>query len=403
VAEERVVTVRRAAWGLWAVAAVLVAAAVAFYVLGISVSSAGRERLPLGALPVVIAAALGLATLGVLVAVRFPANPIGWLFSVQGVLLAAAFMASGYADYALIADPGAVPGGEWAVWFLSWAFLLPLVSGPTLLFLLFPTGRAQSRGWRRVVWVAVCAVALAVLGLAFQPGAIEYEPPVANPLGVGGVAGDLFAAAATAGPVVALVVLFASAAGMVVRLRRARGVERVQLKWFAYAAAIVALAFPVAAAGPSEGLVADVLWACALLSFMGIPAAAGIAILRHRLYDIDLVIRRTLVYAVLTATLGATYLGLVLLAGLAVGESDLAIAAATLAVAALFRPLRARVQAAVDRRFYRRRYDAALTLEAFGGRLREQIDLDSLGADLRGVVRETVQPAHVSLWLRSGT
>jgi len=394
------VSPRRAAWGLWAAAAALTAAAGVIYLLDASISTADRDRLPLGALPALVTAILGFATVGALIAVRLPRNPIGWLFLVLGAALAAVFAASGYADYTLVAEPGAWPAGEWAVWFLSWAFLGPLVTAPTLLFLLFPTGRAQSRRWAVLVWVAAGAAGLATVGVALRPGPIDYDPPVSNPAAVGGVAGELLGAAADAGTVVALVALVVSAAGLALRLRRARGDERVQLKWFGYSATLVAVAFPAAAGGPSDGLVADLLWLAALLAFLTVPLATGIAILRHRLYDIDVVIRRTLVYAALTATLGAMYLGLVLLVGLAVGESGFAVAVSTLAVAALFRPALARIQATVDRRFYRRRYDAALTLEAFGARLRDELDLEALAADVRGVVHETVQPAHVSLWLR---
>ena len=394
---------RRAAWILWAAAAALTVAAVVIYLLDVSVSTEDRERLPLGALPAVVAAVLGCATVGALIAVQLPRNPIGWLFLALGAMLAAVFVASGYADYTQLAEPGAWPGGEWAVWFLSWAFLAPLVIAPTLLFLLFPTGRAQSRRWAVLVWVAAGAAGLATVGVALRPGPIDYVPPVANPTAVGGVAGEVLGVAADVGTIVAIVTLVVSAAGLALRLRRARGDERVQLKWFGYSATLVAVAFPVAAGGPSEGLVADLLWLTALLAFLSVPLATGIAILRHRLYDIDVVIRRTLVYAVLTLTLAGAYLGSVLLIGLAVGESGFAVAVSTLAVAALFRPVRARIQAAVDRRFYRSRYDAAQTLEAFGARLRDELDLDTLADDVRGVVRETVQPAHVSLWLRSET
>jgi hypothetical protein len=400
VAAELAVSARRAAWSLWAVAAALAAAAVVIYLLDVSVSTEDRDRLPLGALPAVVAAVLGFATVGALIAVRLPRNPIGWLFLVLGAMLAAVFMASGYADYTLLAEPGAWPAGEWAVWFLSWAFLAPLVTAPTLLFLLFPTGRAQSRRWAVLVWVAAGAAGLAAVGGALRPSPLDYDPPVANPVGTGGAMGEVVAVVADAGTIVAVVTLVVSAAGLALRLRQARGDERVQLKWFGYSATLVAVAFPVAASGPSDGLVADLLWLSALLAFLSVPLATGIAILRHRLYDIDVVIRRTLVYGALTATLGGAYLGTVLLVGLAVGESGFAVAVSTLAVAALFRPARARIQAAVDRRFYRSRYDAARTLEAFGARLRDELDLEALAADVRGVVRDTVQPAHVSLWLR---
>jgi len=246
--------------------------------------------------------------------------------------------------------------------------------------------------------VALAAAALTTVALALRPGALDFDPPVTNPVGVH--AAGLLDALATAGQALALAALVLAAVGLARRLARARGAERQQLKWMAYAASLVALAFAVNALGPTTGPLADLLWLVALLAFLGVPLAAGIAILRHRLYEIDLVINRTLVYGALTATLAATYLATVLLLGLALADSDLAVAGATLATAALARPARARIQAAVDRRFYRRRYDAQRTLDAFAARLRDEVDLDELAADLRAVAHETLQPAHVSVWLR---
>ena len=378
---------RRLAWTLCAVS-------VAMLVAGAVLTVAAGDVTPAFDL-VVTVALVTFPVVGALVASRRPGNAIGWLFCAAGVLFAAASLADGYATYAFAEG---LPGRTWAAWLGSWLFLPPLFGTPPLLFLLFPDGRPLSRAWRAAVWLAAAAIALQGAGAALLEGELVDAPVegLANPAGVAGA--DLFEGAGWA---LTLVSLLLATTSLTLRFRRARGAERLQLKWFASAAVLFALSC----------IAAGVIWASeerlptggqllVLTAYAAIPVAAAIAILRHRLYDIDLVIRRTLVYAALTATLAAAYLGTVLLIGLAVGESDLAIAASTLAVAALFRPARERIQAGVDRRFYRRRYDAARTLEAFGARLRDQIDLEALGADLGTVVRDTVQPAHVSLWLR---
>jgi hypothetical protein len=383
---------RAAAWGLLGVYVALAGAAVGLVLFG------GADDDAFGALGF-----CAFAGVGTLVALRRPGNAVGWV-----LLGTAIFFAAGEAGEAYVADPPR-PGQVWVAWLSGFTtniwFSLALIFLP----LLFPHGRLPSPRWRPVLWLGIAGLVLGALASAFTPGELELRQSsgIDNPVGV---EGGLPEVASTASVALGAVAVVFAAAAVVVRLRRARGAERQQLKWFAYVGVLAAVCLSVAVVGsvlteePSDGFttLAMVSWLAGLaLVGIGLPIATGFAILRHRLYDVDVVIRRTIVYGALTATLGAVYLGLVLLIGLAVGTSNLAIAISTLAVAALVRPVRARIQATVDQRFYRRRYDAGLTLEAFGARLRDELDLETLSADIRAVVRETVQPAHVSVWLRS--
>jgi hypothetical protein len=337
------------------------------------------------------------AAVGGLIVSRYPSNPVGWLFCVVGIGYAGGDFVSTYAENA--SRPGATA-------------LAVIVSGTgpvtlvvlALALMLFPTGRYLSPRWRRA-GIAVIGANLAwAVVLMVEPGPLSADRHVANPVGIDAAAG-LLHALASAGKVVPVVTVAAALASVVVRFRTVRGLERQQLKWLVLSAAVSVFVIAVMLVvsqfvnldSGSGQVVAGVIFG---LINSSPPIAAAIAILRYRLYDVDVAINRALVYGGLTATLGATYLGLVVLIGLAVGRSGFAVAASTLAVAALFGPARARIQAAVDRRFYRRRYDAARTLAGFGARLRDQIELDSLSEELRAVIRETVQPAHVSLWLR---
>jgi hypothetical protein len=381
---------RRLPWILWGVSVGLTA--VAFPLLAIAGDPGADGDLAPAFDAVMTFALLSFPTVGALVASRHPDNVIGWLFCAVGVPFSLTSVAYGYATTGWA-------GADYAAWLNGWLFLPPLFGVPALLFLLFPDGRLLGPRWRGAVWLTGVAMVGFAAAAAFTPGVLQDAPVdgVENPLGVAG-AGAVFDALAAVAGSLALLAILVAAVSLALRLRRSRGVERLQLKWFAAAALLFAatcLAFITVG-------VSDHLGQLGILApYSLIPVAAGVAILRHRLYDIDVVINRALVYGALTATLGATYLGLVLLIGLAVGRSGFAVAVSTLAVAALFRPARARIQAVVDRRFYRRRYDAARTLEAFGARLRDELYLEALGADLRGVVHDTVQPAHVSLWLRS--
>ena len=348
---------------------------------------------------------------GALIASRHPRNAVGWICLGIGLSLGVTTAATEYARFAIETDPGALGAGELVASLANWDWLLWV--GPLLIHfvLLFPGGRPPSARWRVVAWLGAGGIALAAFSEGLTPGFLDEYPTLRNPLGVEGAESALDAVGSLA-YLVFLPCVIASGASMVVRLRRARGVERQQLKWFAFAAAVLATLFvPVCVLtilAPAYDQTAQgtlILQDLMTLVFTAPALAAGIAILRYRLYDIDVVINRTLVYGALTATLAGAYLASVLLLQLALSGltegSGLAVAASTLAVAALFRPARARIQAAVDRRFFRRKYDAGRTLECFGGRLRDEVDLNALAEELRGVVAETMQPAHVSLWLRS--
>jgi hypothetical protein len=339
------------------------------------------------------------AGVGALIASRRPRNAVGWLFCAIGVTYAAGDTLDAYA--ADVSRPGAVPLAV----FQSSAGATNLVL-PVLALLLFPTGRYLSPRWRRAGTAALAVSAAWTVFTMLDPGPLRNQPHVRNPLGLDAAAGLLHQLTSLTGVLTAALVLLAGT-GIIERVRRARGLERQQLKWLGlsvlFAAGVVALLFglsPFVDLDHGAGkVVAGSLFG---LVFAAPAVAVAVAMLRYRLYDVDVVINRALVYGALTATLAGAYLVTVIVIGLAVGRSGLAVAISTLAVAALFGPARAAIQRTVDRRFYRRRYDAQRTLEAFGARLRDQVDLDAVSSDLRAVIGETVQPAHVSLWVRTG-
>jgi hypothetical protein len=344
--------------------------------------------------------ALVFSAVGALIATRQPGNAIGWIFLSVGVTAGLAEVTHGYADYWVGGNGGSEALAKAAAWYgdLSW---IPFILVPaTFLLLLFPDGRLLSPRWRPIGWCAALGIAGVFVTTGLTSGPLEDYPQLMNPYGVTSSVVDPL----TGLSFLALIVgIGGSAVSLILRFRRATGEERVQIRWLALAGVFVAVIFPIALAG-YDLWGEDVSNIAIMLSVLGLPVAAGVAILRYRLYDIDVVINRTLVYGALTVTLAGTYLGSVLLLQLLLngltGDSGLAVAASTLAVAALFRPARTRIQGVVDRRFYRRKYDAAQTLSAFSGRLRDEVDLEALTAELRTVVNEAMQPSHVSLWLR---
>jgi hypothetical protein len=344
--------------------------------------------------------AIVFVVVGWLIASRHPDNAIGWLFLGAAVAADLGTLSASYADYWVDAGAGPELLGRTAAWYESLSWIPWILVPSTFLLLLFPDGRLLSRRWRRVAWCAGLGMAGGFVTQGLTPGSLEDYPQLTNPFGVHSPLLDPLTGLSFLLNIVGVV---GSAASLIVRFRRARGELRQQIKWLAFAGAIAAVTFLVGIA-VYDVVGETVANVTIMLGVLGLPLAAGIAILRHRLYDIDVVINRALVYGVLTATLAGGYLGAVLLLQLVLNGvtqgSGLAVAASTLAVAALFRPARARIQEAVDRRFYRRKYDAQRTLADFSARLRDQVDLAALSEDLSGVVKEALQPAHVTLWLR---
>ena len=345
--------------------------------------------------------AIGYSTVGAIVASRLPESPIGWLFCAIGLCFGLAHFSVEYVEFALLGPSRSLPAGEALAWLSSWIWVggLGLV---VFLDLLFPDGRLPGARWRWFARFTAIVLLPAAILAALSPGRI-LSTTLHNPLGIErlpNISKEIEAF------MYALVVVGASS--MLARLRYAGTIERQQIKWFAYATVLVIsgvilknVAYPVV----------DVMWVWwvgLILTAVGVvssPVAMGIAIFRYRLYEIDLIINRTLVYAPLTALLGALYFGAIVLLQsifvLLTGEqSTLAVVASTLLIAALFTPLRRLIQSFIDRRFYRRKYDARKTLETFSAKLRDETDLAALSDDLVGVVNETMQPAHVSLWLR---
>ncbi len=354
----------------------------------------------------VVVLVVSFSVVGALIVSHRPENTIGWIFCAAALFQALSEFGLEYATYALITRPGALPLGAEMSWLADWIWALGLGLILVFLPLFFPDGRPPSRRWRPVAWLGGLAI-----GLISVPVPILTWPERGVAVLRGGGIGDedpaWLVALVEAGFPLMLLAGLAAVISLFVRFHRARGDERQQIKWFASAAALTfAWIFVFEQLVSAEGGVLEAIAAVSSLVLVpSIPIATGIAILRYRLYDIDRIINRTLVYGSLTAALVVVYLGsVVLLRGLLFGftgqSSQLTIVASTLAVAALFGPLRRRIQGVIDRRFYRSKYDAAKTLEAFGAKLRDETDLDRLGDEMVSVVRETVQPAHVSLWLR---
>jgi hypothetical protein len=386
------------AWSIWALSVTFAGLGLIFLFLNGSFEDLLDESLGIDA-----ALALAFPTVGAIIASRRPGNAVGWIFCAIGLCGGASIFFAQYGIYALVTNPDSLPAGVIATWIATWVWLPSVTLTITFLFLLFPHGRLLSPRWRPVAWLAAAVTMAGTALLAIVPwDLLNPGVPAQNPVGVESLG---YLGIAPPAPIflIGIPTTLLSVASLVLRFRRSRGEERQQLKWFVYAGVLIvgALFVPLLVPGAASSVLQ-------LLVMPLLPVAVGVAIMRYRLYEIDLLINRTLVYGALTALLVAVYVASVVslqgaLRALTGQESQLAVVASTLLIAAIFNPLRRRIQAFVDRRFYRRKYDARKTLEAFSAKLRDETDLEALSDNLVGVVRETMQPAHVSLWLRPDT
>lgn len=343
------------------------------------------------------------ATVGALIAARHGRNPVGWLCLLLALVLVTQDIAWQYASRGVLIAPGSLPAAVWMDWYATLCGACWFVL-PTLILLHFPTGQIASRRWRWAAWWTLGNLVIA-MGTTLVGPRLNFSDTNPTTIPAIATAADAVYSVLVWSQLAALLAAFVS---LVLRWRRAGGIERQQLKWLAYSGAVIVVAGVVA-------LVPGSVWGASVFSVLlgavaigglsiGVPTAIGIAILRYHLFDIDFLINRTLVYSVLTALLGLIYVGSVvalqrLLTPVAGQSNQLAVVGSTLAIATLFQPLRRQIQRVIDRRFYRRRYSARRTLESYGTKLRAQTDLHQLTDDLVHVVQDTLQPAHVSLWL----
>ena len=343
---------------------------------------------------------IAVPAVGFVLASRRPGNRIGWIFLGAGLALGLGFFCERYGQRGLAAAPGSLPAARAAAWFMNWAWAIP-VAGLEFILLLFPTGRLHSRRWRPAAWLVAAVSALYAAALVARACQVWADPYTA-------LSDGWYPGSHTAVVILVPAALLVGAAAVVVRFARSSGEERLQLKWFATAAALVVAAIIPLALAPQIGLspaaasaAVSVLKVAFGLALVCLYAAIAVAVLKYRLYDIDRVISRTLAYAIVTGVLAGVYAGLVLLATRVLGvRTPVAVAAATLAAAALFSPVRHRVQRRVDRRFNRARYDADQIVAAFAARLKDAVDLDTVRDDLARVVQTALEPAHVSVWTR---